>query len=61
VHQRVVGRVELDLVDPPPAAACPPRAPAPAYDAASRPAAEHPGATIGMAMTDKQGGSDVRA
>ena len=27
----------------------------------SRPAAEKAGATIGMAMTEKQGGSDVRA
>ncbi|MEM9009665.1 MAG: acyl-CoA dehydrogenase family protein [Pseudomonadota bacterium] len=32
-----------------------------AYDGASRPAAEKTGATIGMAMTEKQGGSDVRA
>ncbi len=31
------------------------------YDAASRPAWEKQGATIGMAMTEKQGGSDVRA
>ena len=31
------------------------------YDSASRPAAEKDGATIGMAMTEKQGGSDVRA
>jgi putative acyl-CoA dehydrogenase len=31
------------------------------YDPAARPAAEKRGATIGMAMTEKQGGSDVRA
>ncbi len=31
------------------------------YDPASRPAAEKTGVTIGMAMTEKQGGSDVRA
>ncbi len=32
-----------------------------AYDAASRPVTEKSGATVGMAMTEKQGGSDVRA
>jgi len=32
-----------------------------AYDPASRPVADKAGATIGMAMTEKQGGSDVRA
>jgi putative acyl-CoA dehydrogenase len=31
------------------------------YDPASRPADEKTGATIGMAMTEKQGGSDVRS
>jgi putative acyl-CoA dehydrogenase len=31
------------------------------YDGASAPAAQKRGATIGMAMTEKQGGSDVRA
>ncbi|MEO8242908.1 MAG: acyl-CoA dehydrogenase family protein [bacterium] len=31
------------------------------YDPGVRPAAEKPGITIGMAMTEKQGGSDVRA
>jgi len=31
------------------------------YDPADRPAAEKGGATVGMAMTEKQGGSDVRA
>jgi putative acyl-CoA dehydrogenase len=31
------------------------------YDAAFRPAPEKAGATFGMAMTEKQGGSDVRA
>ncbi|HEY4264134.1 MAG TPA: acyl-CoA dehydrogenase family protein [Micropepsaceae bacterium] len=31
------------------------------YDSASRPAALKAGVTIGMAMTEKQGGSDVRA
>ena len=38
-----------------------PRVTASTYDASSRPAAEKAGATIGMAMTEKQGGSDVRA
>jgi len=33
----------------------------PAYDARSIPAAEKTGLTIGMAMTEKQGGSDVRS
>ena len=32
-----------------------------AYDARARPAAEKPGALCGMGMTEKQGGSDVRA
>ncbi len=31
------------------------------YDAASRPASQKAGITVGMAMTEKQGGSDVRA
>ncbi|MCF8710150.1 acyl-CoA dehydrogenase family protein [Rhizorhapis sp. SPR117] len=31
------------------------------YDPASRPAADKAGVTIGMAMTEKQGGSDLRA
>jgi len=31
------------------------------YDPVSRPAAEKAGVTVGMAMTEKQGGSDVRA
>src|SRR3546814_11508400 len=31
------------------------------YDPAVRPAIEKAGVTIGMAMTEKQGGSDVRA
>ena len=31
------------------------------YDPRCRPATEKPGVTIGMAMTEKQGGSDVRA
>jgi len=31
------------------------------YDPASQPLAEKAGATVGMAMTEKQGGSDVRA
>jgi len=38
-----------------------PRILAARYDPASRPAAEKAGATIGMAMTEKQGGSDIRA
>ncbi|MFN8174349.1 MAG: acyl-CoA dehydrogenase family protein [Solirubrobacteraceae bacterium] len=32
-----------------------------AYDGSNRPAGEKPGALAGMAMTEKQGGSDVRA
>ena len=38
-----------------------PRATAAAYDGSVRPASEKRAATIGMAMTEKQGGSDVRA
>lgn len=38
-----------------------PRIQAGRYDPAARPAAEKAGVTIGMAMTEKQGGSDVRA
>ncbi|PWR23010.1 acyl-CoA dehydrogenase family protein [Zavarzinia compransoris] len=38
-----------------------PRITAGRYDRAARPAAEKAGVTIGMAMTEKQGGSDVRA
>lgn len=38
-----------------------PRITAGRYDPASRPASEKAGVTIGMAMTEKQGGSDVRA
>ncbi len=38
-----------------------PRVLAAAYDARSLPAAEKTAATLGMAMTEKQGGSDVRA
>jgi putative acyl-CoA dehydrogenase len=38
-----------------------PRLTATTYDPALRPAAEKPGALCGMAMTEKQGGSDVRA
>ena len=38
-----------------------PRIRAGRYDGAARPAAEKAGVTIGMAMTEKQGGSDVRA
>jgi putative acyl-CoA dehydrogenase len=38
-----------------------PRIVAGRYDSAARPAAEKAGVTIGMAMTEKQGGSDVRA
>jgi putative acyl-CoA dehydrogenase len=38
-----------------------PRVLATHYDARSRPAADKTAATIGMAMTEKQGGSDVRA
>jgi putative acyl-CoA dehydrogenase len=38
-----------------------PRITASKYDAASRPAKDKAGVTIGMAMTEKQGGSDVRS
>ncbi len=38
-----------------------PRITAGRYDPAARPAGEKAGVTIGMAMTEKQGGSDVRA
>ncbi|MCB1368625.1 MAG: acyl-CoA dehydrogenase family protein [Rhodobacteraceae bacterium] len=38
-----------------------PRALSRRYDASSRPAGDKAGVTIGMAMTEKQGGSDVRA
>ncbi|MCF4164118.1 acyl-CoA dehydrogenase family protein [Zavarzinia compransoris] len=38
-----------------------PRITAGRYDPAARPAQEKAGVTIGMAMTEKQGGSDVRA
>ena len=38
-----------------------PRITSTVYDSASRPAAEKKGCLIGMAMTEKQGGSDVRA
>jgi len=38
-----------------------PRLTSRAYDPSNRPAAEKAGATCGMAMTEKQGGSDVRA
>jgi len=38
-----------------------PLATALAYDGASRPWCDKPGVTLGMAMTEKQGGTDVRA
>jgi putative acyl-CoA dehydrogenase len=38
-----------------------PRFASDAYDPANRPATEKPGALAGMGMTEKQGGSDVRA
>ncbi len=38
-----------------------PRILASRYDASSRPASQKSGVTIGMAMTEKQGGSDVRS
>ncbi len=38
-----------------------PRATTPAYDARVLPAAQKAAATLGMAMTEKQGGSDLRA
>ncbi len=38
-----------------------PRLTATGYDGALKPASEKPGAIAGMAMTEKQGGSDVRA
>lgn len=48
-------------VQPEIAAEWEPRVLAGVYDPAFRPASEKRGATIGMAMTEKQGGSDVRA
>jgi putative acyl-CoA dehydrogenase len=47
--------------EPAVAAAWEPRILAADYDPASRPAEEKRGVTVGMAMTEKQGGSDVRA
>ena len=38
-----------------------PKLTARAYDGGAKPLARKPGATLGMAMTEKQGGSDVRA
>ncbi len=38
-----------------------PKLTARAYDGAPKPLARKPGATLGMAMTEKQGGSDLRA
>jgi putative acyl-CoA dehydrogenase len=38
-----------------------PKLTARAYDAGAKPLARKPGATMGMAMTEKQGGSDIRA
>jgi putative acyl-CoA dehydrogenase len=43
------------------AAAWVPKIVASHYDPSSRPASDKSGATVGMAMTEKQGGSDVRA
>jgi putative acyl-CoA dehydrogenase len=48
-------------VQPELAAEWEPRAVSRTYDPSSRPAAEKAGAIFGMAMTEKQGGSDVRA
>jgi putative acyl-CoA dehydrogenase len=48
-------------VDPALAAEWEPRLLSGRYDGTDRPAAEKTGATVGMAMTEKQGGSDVRA
>ncbi len=47
--------------DPALAAIWKPRLIARAYDPSRRPVGEKPGVTMGMAMTEKQGGSDVRA
>jgi len=49
------------MAEPEIAAAWVPRITAARYDASVRPAVEKAGVTIGMAMTEKQGGSDVRA
>ncbi|MDX3884619.1 MAG: acyl-CoA dehydrogenase family protein [Sphingomonas sp.] len=49
------------MAEPDVAAEWVPRILAGRYDPASRPAPEKAGITIGMAMTEKQGGSDVRA
>lgn len=48
-------------VQPQIAAEWEPRVLADTYDPTARPVAQKSGATIGMAMTEKQGGSDVRA
>jgi putative acyl-CoA dehydrogenase len=48
-------------LEPDVAAEWEPRLAGRAYDGRSRPAAEKVGALVGMAMTEKQGGSDVRA
>jgi putative acyl-CoA dehydrogenase len=48
-------------VQPEIAAEWEPRLTSPRYDARAIPAEEKTGATLGMAMTEKQGGSDVRA
>jgi len=47
--------------DPALAATWRPKLIARAYDPSRRPVGEKPGVTMGMAMTEKQGGSDVRA
>lgn len=47
--------------DPALAATWQPKLTSGVYDPSIRPVAEKPGATLGMAMTEKQGGSDVRA
>lgn len=49
------------VANPAVAAVWTPRIAAGRYDPAARPASEKAGVTIGMAMTEKQGGSDVRA
>jgi putative acyl-CoA dehydrogenase len=53
--------VPVLAADPDRAAGWVPRIRAATYDPAFRPVDEKAGATIGMAMTEKQGGSDVRA
>jgi putative acyl-CoA dehydrogenase len=54
-------RIEVKWIEPAVAAEWIPRVTAEAYDSRFIPASEKRAATTGMAMTEKQGGSDLRA